>query len=61
MGHLCASALTTSSSRRPRAARGLAGVVHQFCEYDVVVDTGKDNPPSCVDQVLEALVSRSYD
>jgi chloramphenicol 3-O phosphotransferase len=40
-------------------ARGLADVVHQFCEYDVVVDTGKDNPQSCVDHVLEALVTRS--
>ncbi len=40
-------------------ARGLAAVVHQFCEYDVVVDTGRDDPQSCVDQVLEALTSRS--
>ncbi len=40
-------------------ARGLADVVHQFCEYDVVVDTGLDGPRSCVDQVLEALASRS--
>jgi chloramphenicol 3-O phosphotransferase len=40
-------------------ARGLTGVVHQFCEYDVVVDTGKDSPSSCVDQVLEVMTSRS--
>jgi chloramphenicol 3-O phosphotransferase len=36
-------------------ARGLVDVVHQFCEYDVVVDTGKDNPQSCIGQVMEAL------
>jgi chloramphenicol 3-O phosphotransferase len=40
-------------------ARGLAEVVHQFCEYDVVVDTGKDTPGSCVDQVLDVLTLRS--
>jgi chloramphenicol 3-O phosphotransferase len=40
-------------------ARGLADVVHQFCEYDVVVDTGENNPQLCVDQVLAALASRS--
>ncbi|MGH3306904.1 MAG: chloramphenicol phosphotransferase CPT family protein [Nocardioides sp.] len=40
-------------------ARGLADAVHQFCEYDVVVDTGLDNPQLCVDQVLEALSRRS--
>ena len=40
-------------------ARGLADVVHEFCEYDVVVDTGKESPRSCVDQVLGALTSRS--
>ena len=34
-------------------------VVHQFCEYDVVVDTGNNDPRSCVDRVLEALASRS--
>jgi chloramphenicol 3-O phosphotransferase len=37
--------------------RGLAVVVHQFCECDVVVDTGRDNPQVCVEHV--ALVSRS--
>jgi chloramphenicol 3-O phosphotransferase len=41
-------------------ARGLAEVVHQFCEYDVVVDTGTDHPRACVDQVLEALTARSH-
>jgi len=40
-------------------ARGLSDVVRQFCEYDVVVDTGKDDPRSCVDQVLACLTSRS--
>jgi chloramphenicol 3-O phosphotransferase len=39
-------------------ARGLADVVHQFCEYDVVVDTGKDDPKSCIDQVQARLASR---
>ena len=39
-------------------ARGLAAVVHQFCEYDVVVDTGSDDARSCVDQVLAALTAR---
>lgn len=39
-------------------ARGLADVVHQFCEYDVVVDTGKDGPQSCIDQVRACLESR---
>lgn len=40
-------------------ARGLADVVHQFCTYDVVVDTGKDGPQACVDRVLEALTART--
>jgi chloramphenicol 3-O phosphotransferase len=40
-------------------ARGLADVVHQFCEYDVVVDTGRDDPQTCVDRVLEALTART--
>ena len=39
-------------------ARGLTEVVHQFCEYDVVVDTGNHHARSCVDGVLEALASR---
>jgi chloramphenicol 3-O phosphotransferase len=39
-------------------ARGLAEVVHQFCDYDVVVDTGIDGPQSCVDRVLDALSPR---
>jgi chloramphenicol 3-O phosphotransferase len=36
-------------------ARGLAELVHTFCRYDVVVDTGNTSPQECVDQVLEAL------
>ena len=39
-------------------ARGLVDVVHQFCEYDVVVDTGRDDPETCVGQVLDVLASR---
>lgn len=39
-------------------ARGLAEVVHRFCDYDVVVDTGRNDARSCVDQVLGALASR---
>jgi uncharacterized phosphosugar-binding protein len=35
-------------------AGGLADVVHQFCDQDVVVDTGKNDPQTCVGQVLEA-------
>ena len=36
-------------------ARGLAEVVHTFCDYDVVVDTGDNSPQTCIDQVLQAL------
>jgi chloramphenicol 3-O phosphotransferase len=36
-------------------ARGLAEVVHGFCGYDVVVDTGHHGPEACVDQVIAAL------
>ena len=52
---------TSRGDRVLGRARGLAAVVHQFCEYDVVVDTGKDDPQSCIDRVLEALASRSKD
>jgi chloramphenicol 3-O phosphotransferase len=36
-------------------ARGLAEVVHSFCSYDVMVDTGAMTTEACVRQVLEAL------
>jgi chloramphenicol 3-O phosphotransferase len=52
---------TREASRGDRVrgrARGLADVVHQFCEYDVVVDTGRDDPETCVGQVLDILTSR---
>ena len=38
-------------------ARGLAAVVHGFADYDVVVDTGRDDPGSCVRQVIAALTA----
>jgi len=39
-------------------ARGLADVVHGFCRYDVMVDTGAMAPQACVAAILAAL-SRS--
>lgn len=39
-------------------ARGLAQVVHGFCDYDVTVDTGTHPPEACVDLVLAALTAR---
>ena len=36
-------------------ARGLIDVVHSFCDYDVVVDTGANDPDTCVGQILGAL------
>jgi chloramphenicol 3-O phosphotransferase len=40
-------------------ARGLVDVVHSFCAYDVVVDTGTTDPDGCVAQILRALMKRS--
>jgi chloramphenicol 3-O phosphotransferase len=42
-------------------ARGLAAVVHSFCDYDVVVDTGTTGPDQCVTEVLTALMARPAD
>ena len=39
-------------------ARGLAGVVHGFMDYDVMVDTGAMTPAACVSVILEALERR---
>jgi chloramphenicol 3-O phosphotransferase len=36
-------------------ARGLADVVHGFCRYDVMVDTGAMAPQACVAAILAAL------
>jgi chloramphenicol 3-O phosphotransferase len=36
-------------------ARGLVDVVHSFCDYDVMVDTGRQSPQDCVAAVLAAL------
>lgn len=36
-------------------ARGLVDVVHSFCDYDVMVDTGRQSPQDCVATVLAAL------
>jgi len=36
-------------------ARGLADVVHTFCTYDVMVDTGVMTPEACVKKILDAL------
>lgn len=38
-------------------ARGLADVVHSFCDYDVIVDTGRQSPDDCVAEVMTALDS----
>jgi chloramphenicol 3-O phosphotransferase len=40
-------------------ARGLAGVVHGFMNYDVMVDTGAMTPAACVSAVLAAIEKRS--
>jgi chloramphenicol 3-O phosphotransferase len=42
-------------------ARGLVQVVHSFCSYDVVVDTGTTDVDGCVAQILRALTTRSHD
>lgn len=39
-------------------ARGLADVVHGFCSYDVMVDTGTTNVDACVAEILTALAPR---
>lgn len=39
-------------------ARGLAEVVHGFCDYDVMVDTGSAGADACVAKVLAALGGR---
>jgi chloramphenicol 3-O phosphotransferase len=39
-------------------ARGLVEVVHTFCDYDVMVDTGSTTPEACVARILEALAER---
>jgi chloramphenicol 3-O phosphotransferase len=40
-------------------ARGLAEVVHTFCEYDVMVDTGTAEVETCVATILAALAERA--
>jgi chloramphenicol 3-O phosphotransferase len=40
-------------------ARGLVEVVHSFCSYDVMVDTGAMTTEPCVGKVLESLAKRS--
>ena len=40
-------------------ARGLAEVVHTFCSYDTVVDTGAMSTEGCVRQVVSAMASAS--
>lgn len=39
-------------------ARGLVGVVHSFCDYDVTVDTGTLSTEACVAAILAALPRR---
>jgi chloramphenicol 3-O phosphotransferase len=39
-------------------ARGLAGVVHGFMTYDVMVDTGAMTPAACVSAILAAVERR---
>ncbi len=36
-------------------ARGLADIVHTFCDYDVTVDTGRTSTEACVAAILEVL------
>jgi chloramphenicol 3-O phosphotransferase len=42
-------------------ARGLVDVVHGFCGYDVVVDTGRADPDACVEEIMRALLARPSD
>jgi chloramphenicol 3-O phosphotransferase len=37
-------------------ARGLSEVVHTFCAYDTMIDTGTMTPEACVKTVLGALI-----
>lgn len=37
-------------------ARGLSEVVHTFCTYDTMVNTGAMAPEACVKSVLDALI-----
>jgi chloramphenicol 3-O phosphotransferase len=39
-------------------ARGLAGVVHGFLDYDVMVDAGAMAPAACVSAILAAVEKR---
>lgn len=39
-------------------ARGLAGVVHGFMDYDITVDTGALTPAACVSAILAAVEKR---
>ena len=39
-------------------ARGLAGVVHGFMSYDIMVDTGAMTPAACVSAILAAVEKR---
>ena len=39
-------------------ARGLAGIVHTFCSYDITVDTGAASTEACVAAILAALAAR---
>jgi chloramphenicol 3-O-phosphotransferase len=36
-------------------ARGLVGVVHRFCSYDVIVASGELGPEACVTRMISAL------
>ena len=40
-------------------ARGLINVVHSFCDYDVMVDTGTATVETCAAKILAALPARS--
>ena len=39
-------------------ARGLADIVHTFCDYDVSVDTGTTSTDACVAAILAAVAAR---
>lgn len=39
-------------------ARGLTEVVHEFCSYDMTVDTAALSPEACVAAILDALAAR---
>ena len=41
-------------------ARGLVDVVHTFCSYDIVVDTGHTQVDTCVAEILACLTSREW-